>query len=520
MSAEVIIIPIVFSYAVAGISKAIFEVSRQVLTQSVNIENRSREVEEKRQRLEKEIERLHSEELLEKAKTFKSIEEFNKWYLKEVLSYKKIEAEYLHSIEKIRFALEEEKRTLEARYKNLVTALSKLKIDIEQKTFDNVENIKNEIKKIEAIALEKLSELELKMKEMITCLSGNHGVKAKEIFAKYLKTNNNRLIEERLLIAVESFENVKRIFDFDQKLRACIGEIDMDEYIIDLNKLVENVSKKQKAIEIEQIKSKIEILLGLIKNLCPSEYERIKEKFKDYDNIQDLYAIENLFNELKIIYGTLKTEISISNVYRKLIEETKNKYVRYENIQKLSEKILSKEKITDSEYKQFIEEMTLCLSEEIYKKEVSKRKKYTAEKLEEMLKARGYELIIDNEDGENEKVSLSLEKGEVVDIIPSYSRDYLVKMKMKENGELVFKFFKTCDSGEEISQQDYHFATQWCNDLKEIRNVVNKEIPMEFQLIVEPEKVTNFPRAKVKKRDSKKISIKQRTNTLYQKSGE
>lgn len=523
MSVEIVLIPLVapiaanviaqiVSTAVVGFSfvGAVTSVDRALRDAGIG-EKEIANLERERERLERERLRLQSEEVLRKAREFRTVEEFNKWYAGEVAKFKTLEAQVVREMERIQLELEEKRRELQRKVDRARSVLTKCGVEFQSKQLSTTSELQAELEALERRVKTELDKLRKTISSRLATLPPALRAQAESTIAGQVKGLEDPSTHLEALIEISN--QLSSLESYAQVLRNATEKIDLSKYKFDIAELKKTVERSTQTAQISELRNKILSYIELVEKLDERTAANLRKKFGTLESTSDQFYLQNVLDEVKIAYGTLKTEILESNAYRKLIEGMRQTYRNYPAIERLANEILALERIKDQDYKRFVEEMAKYLIKEKSDDAMKAQKKKIARTLQESLLKRGYELIVDEEDVD---VVEALEAGKVIEISPDYSNDHFVKVKLREDGQVVFKFFKSEDSQSSF-EEDLRFSKAWCENFKDIVGELNREVETQTLLTVEPEEVNEFSKARAARRRKLVQQKKEQTQQLQQK---
>lgn len=260
------------------------------------------------------------------------------------------------------------------------------------------------------------------------------------------------------------------------------GQNPLREKIEELRKSLEREKREKK---VAGLRERIDEVLARIRNLDHNVANALVRRFPPLESISDDFALANIYEQLRIEYGKLKERFLSMQAYRRRISELLQEGKLPPDLQSEGEALLGAESASPQVYRAFIEKAEAVVQKKEIEAILQEVRKGVIERLTAKLQERGYRFLL--EGGNPEEV---LERGQPVKVQVLPEEDYLVLLKVDQNGAVITRFVREIENTEEVDlEQDKAVARSWCAVYKEIVAEVSQKIPLRVEHLVEPDEV-------------------------------
>jgi rRNA maturation endonuclease Nob1 len=283
------------------------------------------------------------------------------------------------------------------------------------------------------------------------------------------------------------------------------GRNPLREKIEELRKSLEREKREKK---VAGLRERIDEVLARIRNLDHNVADAIVQKFPPLESISDDFALANIYDQLQIEYVKLKEDrenLLSAQAYRGRISELLQEGKLPPDLQSEGEALLGAASVSPQEYRAFIEKAEAVVRGEEAEAILREVRKGVIERLTAKLQERGYRFLLEGENPEE-----VLERGQPVRVQILPEEDYLVLLKVDQNGAVITRFVREIeDAGEANPERDKAVARSWCAVYKEIVAEVSQKIPLRIEHLVEPDEVDQINYLQVT-REPKRWRVKDR----------
>lgn len=259
----------------------------------------------------------------------------------------------------------------------------------------------------------------------------------------------------------------------------------LGEKIEELRRSLEREKREKKAAALREC---IDRVLAKIRNLDRDVADTLVRRFPPLESISDDFALASIYDQLQVEYVKLKEDrenLFSMQAYRRRMSELLQEEKLPPELQSEGKALLGKESVSLQAYRAFVEKAEAVVREEEVEAMLREVRKGVIERLTAKLRERGYCFLLEGESPEG-----VLERGQPVKVQVLPEEDYLVLLKVDQNGAVVTRFVREIeDAGEVDLEQDKTVARSWCTVYKEIVAEVSQEIPLRVEYLVEPDEV-------------------------------
>ncbi len=256
--------------------------------------------------------------------------------------------------------------------------------------------------------------------------------------------------------------------------------------------IVESRADKANKRDEEEGKDKKEELIKKVKSLYNKLVAISEAKAKEYENmLKDLdkeseFRLNLIKDALASEYLKMKKLIVEDNVYRHEVKVILEESIKnnYESIIEKANRILSSKYVSKRDYESLYSEYSEYVKKTLEQRHKPVEKAALEDKIQKFLHSRGYQFLYTTEHG-------------VVYARTPFGDDYLIQLKVNEDGSFSVKFLKVVEDKNAISkyerQKDVEVAKRWCGNLDALIDMLNQSgIIVDTKTRIEPEEKMNY----------------------------